>query len=614
MKILLMFFLCMYYTAVLAQGTWTPKANFPGTARYEAVGFSIANKGYIGTGRDGSLGNFKDFWEYNPVTDTWAQKADFGGGDRCNAVGFSIGAKGYIGTGANEGFKKDFWEYDPTNNSWSQKANFGGTARYDAVGFSIGNKGYIGTGTDGSAVKDFWEYDPIIDQWNVKSDFGGTVRTNAIAFAINNKGYVGGGSNQTDFWTYNPVSDQWTVDSPFSTTAGYVSSAFSTSSKGYIKYESGNQTIFKEYNPSDQTWILKDSFPETYNQESVGFSINDIGYIGTGTKNTGGYSNHLWQYDPCKASVQGQTYFCQGESTVLTASAGTSYLWSNGNVTQSTTINAAGDYSVTVSQSTACGTTTDSKIITINYITPSASISFGNGYGCVGQKVSFNSSLSCLEATSWEWDFGDSNSGTYTSTLENPDHVFVSSGTYTVTLKINGTYTTSKNIFINTSPSVDLGIDKLIHEGETVTLDAGYLSWQWGYYNWSTGQTSQIIEAYIPGNYYVEVCLDDFYSGLCCVKDTILVTIVLGIEEENNFTTCTLSPNPFSVFTTLKLDKNLNNAVLTIYNMYGQEIKKIEGVNGNTIILHRENLPNGVYVIRLEEGKNIFTEKIIIKD
>ena len=41
----------------------------------------------------------KDFWEYDPAANTWTQKADFGGTARDGAVGFSIGSKGYIGTG-----------------------------------------------------------------------------------------------------------------------------------------------------------------------------------------------------------------------------------------------------------------------------------------------------------------------------------------------------------------------------------------------------------------------------------------------------------------------------------------------------------------------------------
>ena len=31
----------------------------------------------------------KDFWEYDPATNAWTQKANFGGTGRANAAGFS---------------------------------------------------------------------------------------------------------------------------------------------------------------------------------------------------------------------------------------------------------------------------------------------------------------------------------------------------------------------------------------------------------------------------------------------------------------------------------------------------------------------------------------------
>ena len=115
-----------------------------GTARVDAVGFSIGSKGYIGTGYDGT--NKNDYWSTTLSSILGHRKLTFGGTARQAAVGFSIGSKGYIGTG-----------YDGTNKMHSgnttlssilghRKLDFGGTARFNAVGFSIGDKGYIGTG------------------------------------------------------------------------------------------------------------------------------------------------------------------------------------------------------------------------------------------------------------------------------------------------------------------------------------------------------------------------------------------------------------------------------------------------------------------------------------
>ncbi|MDF2456952.1 MAG: hypothetical protein K0R51_2945 [Cytophagaceae bacterium] len=249
---------------------------------------------------------------------------------------------------------------------------------------------------------------------------------------------------------------------------------------------------------------------------------------------------------------------------------------------------------------------------------PSAEISYDKGYGCAGQKVSFTSSLSCLEATSWEWDFGDPSSGASNNSLvENPDHIFSANPayqTYTVSLTINGTYTTSKNIYINTSPFADLGDDKIIHEGEIITLDSGYPINQWGIYNWSTNDNTPSIEVSSPGRYHVEVCTDDFLMGVCCAYDTVEVTLVLGVEEKENTDLYTLSPNPSSEYVMLKSKNNLEQASITIYTIYGQEVKRIKGINGHSFILNRENLPSGVYLLRLDQGQHLFTEKIIIKD
>ena len=196
--------------ASLAQGdTWVQKSDLGYTAinkiwdtalaRYAATGFSIGNKGYIGTGLDSSLDPynyysyyFNDFWEFDPATNTWTQKANFGGVARAYAVGFSIGTKGYIGTGRagypDYAHLKDFWEYDPSSNTWKQIADFGGTARRAAVGFGIGVKGYVGTGNDGlNRKKDFWEYDPAKNIWKQKANFGGAARFLAAGFNIDNK-------------------------------------------------------------------------------------------------------------------------------------------------------------------------------------------------------------------------------------------------------------------------------------------------------------------------------------------------------------------------------------------------------------------------------------------
>jgi hypothetical protein len=91
--------------------------------------------------------------------------------------------------------------------------------------------------------------------------------------------------------------------------------------------------------------------------------------------------------------------------------------------------------------------------------------------------------------------------------------------------------------------------------------------------------------------------------------------IMTNINELNFTMLLKLFPNPFSTVTTLQTNINLNAANLSIYNALGQEIKTIKNISGQEIILHRDNLPSGIYFIRLkEDNKIIATEKLIITD
>src|SRR6516164_997902 len=94
--LLIAFLFAVCLSNTYAQNTWKPKAACGGPGREGAVGFSIGSKGYIGTGLNSSSipsTYFRDFWEYDPATDAWTQKADFGGTVRGTATGFSIGNK-----------------------------------------------------------------------------------------------------------------------------------------------------------------------------------------------------------------------------------------------------------------------------------------------------------------------------------------------------------------------------------------------------------------------------------------------------------------------------------------------------------------------------------------
>ena len=297
------------------QGEWTRKMDFGGVARLGAVGFSIGDKIYIGTGMDGASNLYNDFWEYDKSNNTWTKKADFGGAARWAAVGFSIGTKGYIGIGRGSGstYFKDLWEYDQSNDTWTKKTDFGGTAMMYATGFSIGTKGYIGTGWDENSMhKDFWEWDQSSDAWTRKADFGGTPRQGAVGFSINNKGYIGTGADYTyacknDLWEYDPVNDLWIQKADFPGEARDCAVGFSIGNLGYIGAGKHSNNItgyidFWEFDPNANQWIQKANLIGADRALAVGLSDGSKGYVGTGYNNGGSFKEFL-EFDPNSSTL-----------------------------------------------------------------------------------------------------------------------------------------------------------------------------------------------------------------------------------------------------------------------------------------------------------------------
>jgi hypothetical protein len=90
---------------------------------------------------------------------------------------------------------------------------------------------------------------------------------------------------------------------------------------------------------------------------------------------------------------------------------------------------------------------------------------------------------------------------------------------------------------------------------------------------------------------------------------------ILGTNENSNKNIFSIFPNPFISSTTIQTIGSLKNATLIIYNSYGQTLKQVKNISGQTVSLSRDKLPSGLYFIRLtEENKIIAVEKLIITD
>jgi hypothetical protein len=116
--------------------------------------------------------------------------------------------------------------------------------------------------------------------------------------------------------------------------------------------------------------------------------------------------------------------------------------------------------------------------------------------------------------------------------------------------------------------------------------------------------------------YFVTDSIGYAFSGACVLKtiDGGAYTFVI-VKELNDEDYFKIHPNPFSITTTLQTDKALEDATLVVFNFFGQVVKQINNLSGQEIVLHRDNLPGGLYFVRLMQGDEVIaTEKLIITD
>jgi hypothetical protein len=110
----------------------------------------------------------------------------------------------------------------------------------------------------------------------------------------------------------------------------------------------------------------------------------------------------------------------------------------------------------------------------------------------------------------------------------------------------------------------------------------------------------------------ITISIPPTFSTSAGSDSTICSTV--GIPEYNNFDyAVNIYPNPFSQQTTLIFENSLQNATLSIMNCFGQLVKELVNISGHSFCIQRDNLPSGIYFVRLTINNEIIsTNKLII--
>ena len=339
-------------------GDWQRRAFFREGGRSHTAYFVIGDKGYVCTGYNNTKIRCKELFVYDHTVGengSWQQLSDFAGQRRQHAVGFSIGNYGYVGTGwdGDETDLRDFWRYNPGTDRWDSIAPLPATARVrrGAVSFTlnVGGKdyGYVGGGyynneREHNHLLDFWRFDPegttigengetLHGSWTEVHGYGGNKRAGAVAFVIENKAYICtgtssdgpnaiGGGNVTDFWMFDPENDSWTkkrsiadvnIDEDYDDDYAFLARAYGVAftvpaeggqTRGHIALGGSNTTVW-EYDHDQDLWTERTSF-YNYRQKSprtgaIAFSFPNTGRAYVGLGNSGvAYPDDLWEFIP----------------------------------------------------------------------------------------------------------------------------------------------------------------------------------------------------------------------------------------------------------------------------------------------------------------------------
>lgn len=196
---------------------------------------------------------------------------------------------------------------------------------------------------------------------------------------------------------------------------------------------------------------------------------------------------------------------CEGDSTILTASGGTSYLWSTGATTPSITVSPGSTTTYTVTVSDGGSSDDDDVIVTVN---PLPTANAGSDVAiCEGESTT----LTATGGDTYLWSTG----ATTASIIVSPS----STTTYTVTASSNGCSSSDDvEVTVNGVPVANAGPDVTISEGESTTLTAT----GGGAYLWSTGATTASITVSPSSTTTYTVTVT---SNGCSSNDDVVVTV-----------------------------------------------------------------------------------------
>tara|TARA_B100000470_G_C19437077_1_gene235593 strand:- start:161 stop:508 length:348 start_codon:yes stop_codon:yes gene_type:complete len=102
------------------------------------------------------------------------------------------------------------------------------------------------------------------------------------------------------------------------------------------------------------------------------------------------------------------------------------------------------------------------------------------------------------------------------------------------------------------------------------------------------------------------------FPGAWMIRPVLRSTpIISSVNDEITQDDIQIFPNPFSDFTTILIDNSAKNLIL-LFDISGRLISKFR-VNKKSFQLSKNNLKSGVYILQVQNKKEVFRKKLVIQ-
>ena len=96
------------------------------------------------------------------------------------------------------------------------------------------------------------------------------------------------------------------------------------------------------------------------------------------------------------------------------------------------------------------------------------------------------------------------------------------------------------------------------------------------------------------------------------ISEPILVNLIIDVLNIPIASQISIYPNPFSDFTIIGLPENIRVRKIELVDITGRTIRTLDKISGASVTLERDDLPGGIYLIRIQADE-IYVKKLIIK-